>query len=228
MIRNARTGEVGEELLLRWKVAVTYPVTFSPLLFLSLARGTLLNPYASTPSHLRNIYQLACQSAGFNTSLEVVLHVCSPKRKPQGMSAIAASHWNLSDHVSILQGSFVAAFASSNLGDVSPNTKGPFCVNTGESCDNPQSTCPVGGVRMDYLIYTKLWWRRKIQARAANTEPCDGPFCMKKTSSGLFWMPFSETYRVLSSHRFLIIQPKSIFVSLQSLVLQSGAQILDG
>ncbi|KFP92367.1 Neutral ceramidase, partial [Apaloderma vittatum] len=46
------------------------------------------------------------------------------------------------------QGSFVAAFASSNLGDVSPNTKGPFCVNTGESCDNPQSTCPVGGAAM--------------------------------------------------------------------------------
>lgn len=44
------------------------------------------------------------------------------------------------------QGSFVAAFASSNLGDVSPNTRGPFCANTGESCDNPQSTCPVGGV----------------------------------------------------------------------------------
>lgn len=163
MIRNARTGEVGEELLLRWKVAVTSPVAFSPLLFLSLARGTLLNPCASPPSHLRNIYQLACQSAGFNTSLEVVLHVCSPKGKPQGMSAIAASHRNPSDHVSILQGSFVAAFASSNLGDVSPNTKGPFCVNTGESCDNPQSTCPVGGVRMDYSIYSKLWWRRKLR-----------------------------------------------------------------
>ncbi|XP_032047018.1 putative neutral ceramidase C [Aythya fuligula] len=46
------------------------------------------------------------------------------------------------------EGSFVAAFASSNLGDVSPNTKGPFCVNTGESCDNPQSTCPMGGAAM--------------------------------------------------------------------------------
>ncbi|XP_042674306.1 putative neutral ceramidase C isoform X1 [Centrocercus urophasianus] len=46
------------------------------------------------------------------------------------------------------EGSFVAAFASSNLGDVSPNTKGPFCINTGESCDNPQSTCPVGGASM--------------------------------------------------------------------------------
>ncbi|KFP14884.1 Neutral ceramidase, partial [Egretta garzetta] len=46
------------------------------------------------------------------------------------------------------EGSFVAAFASSNLGDVSPNTKGPFCVNTGDSCDNPQSSCPVGGAAM--------------------------------------------------------------------------------
>ncbi|NXE66187.1 ASAH2 ceramidase, partial [Calcarius ornatus] len=46
------------------------------------------------------------------------------------------------------EGSFVAAFASSNLGDVSPNTRGPFCANTGESCDNPQSTCPIGGATM--------------------------------------------------------------------------------
>uniref|UniRef100_A0A8C3MSL8 Neutral ceramidase n=1 Tax=Geospiza parvula TaxID=87175 RepID=A0A8C3MSL8_GEOPR len=46
------------------------------------------------------------------------------------------------------EGSFVAAFASSNLGDVSPNTRGPFCTNTGESCDNPQSTCPIGGAAM--------------------------------------------------------------------------------
>ncbi|XP_028619917.1 neutral ceramidase isoform X2 [Grammomys surdaster] len=43
------------------------------------------------------------------------------------------------------QGPFVAGFASSNLGDVSPNTLGPHCVNTGESCDNDKSTCPNGG-----------------------------------------------------------------------------------
>ncbi|XP_028915124.1 putative neutral ceramidase C [Ornithorhynchus anatinus] len=46
------------------------------------------------------------------------------------------------------QGPFVAAFASSNLGDVSPNTKGPHCINTGESCDNPNNACPVGGPDM--------------------------------------------------------------------------------
>jgi neutral ceramidase len=31
------------------------------------------------------------------------------------------------------KGSFVAAFASTNLGDVSPNTAGPRCLDTGES-----------------------------------------------------------------------------------------------
>ncbi|XP_040294244.1 neutral ceramidase [Bufo bufo] len=44
------------------------------------------------------------------------------------------------------EGSFVAAFASTNLGDVTPNTKGPHCINTGLPCDNPTSTCPEGGV----------------------------------------------------------------------------------
>lgn len=46
------------------------------------------------------------------------------------------------------QGPFVAAFASSNLGDVSPNTRGPRCTDTGESCDNANSTCPSGGSTM--------------------------------------------------------------------------------
>jgi len=29
----------------------------------------------------------------------------------------------------------VAAFASANLGDVSPNLKGPKCIDTGLDCD---------------------------------------------------------------------------------------------
>jgi neutral ceramidase len=39
------------------------------------------------------------------------------------------------------RGKFVAAFASSNLGDVSPNIRGPKCINTGEDCDALTSTC---------------------------------------------------------------------------------------
>lgn len=37
-------------------------------------------------------------------------------------------------------GSFVAAFASTNLGDVTPNTKGAFCRDSGLPCDS-HSTC---------------------------------------------------------------------------------------
>jgi len=38
-------------------------------------------------------------------------------------------------------GPFVAAFASTNLGDVSPNTAGPRCIDTGLPCDKLTSTC---------------------------------------------------------------------------------------
>jgi len=38
-------------------------------------------------------------------------------------------------------GPFVAAFPSTNLGDVSPNTAGPRCRDTGEICDAVHSTC---------------------------------------------------------------------------------------
>ncbi|XP_063992674.1 neutral ceramidase [Diachasmimorpha longicaudata] len=39
------------------------------------------------------------------------------------------------------KGKFVAAFASSNLGDVSPNTQGPKCEYSGKKCSE-QYTCP--------------------------------------------------------------------------------------
>ena len=38
-------------------------------------------------------------------------------------------------------GPFVAAFASTNLGDVSPNTNGAKCIDTGLDCDGTSSTC---------------------------------------------------------------------------------------
>ncbi|GAB0099781.1 Neutral ceramidase [Sergentomyia squamirostris] len=40
------------------------------------------------------------------------------------------------------KGDFVAAFASSNLGDSSPNIMGPKCEHTGEACDVLTSSCP--------------------------------------------------------------------------------------
>ncbi len=52
------------------------------------------------------------------------------------------------------QGGFVAGFSSSNLGDVSPNTRGPHCVNTGLPCDYLNSSCPVGGVNTHTHTHT--------------------------------------------------------------------------
>uniref|UniRef100_A0A8D8YI34 Neutral ceramidase n=2 Tax=Cacopsylla melanoneura TaxID=428564 RepID=A0A8D8YI34_9HEMI len=43
------------------------------------------------------------------------------------------------------KGKFVAAFASSNLGDVSPNIKGAKCVKTGTECHEVTSSCHVAG-----------------------------------------------------------------------------------
>lgn len=38
-------------------------------------------------------------------------------------------------------GPFVAGFSSTNLGDVSPNTNGAKCIDTGLPCDGTTSTC---------------------------------------------------------------------------------------
>lgn len=41
---------------------------------------------------------------------------------------------------------YVAAFAATNLGDVSPNTAGPKCRDTGLPCDGETSSCNVSSV----------------------------------------------------------------------------------
>ncbi|NXI72574.1 ASAH2 ceramidase, partial [Anseranas semipalmata] len=104
------------------------------------------------------------------------------------------------------EGSFVAAFASSNLGDVSPNTKGPFCINTGESCDNPQSTCPVGGAAMcmatgpgtdmfdsTRIIGQNIYLKAKDLYASASQE-VTGPL-----SSGHQWVNMSDVWVELNA-----------------------------
>ncbi|CAG0892813.1 unnamed protein product [Darwinula stevensoni] len=49
------------------------------------------------------------------------------------------------------KGSFVGGFASSNLGDVSPNIKGPRCIDTGEPCDPVTSAC--GGSNKNCIAF---------------------------------------------------------------------------
>uniref|UniRef100_A0A8D0KY80 Neutral ceramidase n=1 Tax=Strix occidentalis caurina TaxID=311401 RepID=A0A8D0KY80_STROC len=99
------------------------------------------------------------------------------------------------------EGSFVAAFASSNLGDVSPNTKGPFCVNTGESCDNPQSTCPVGGATMcmamgpgnDMFDSTRIIGQNiYLKARVKTCKPALGHSFAAGTIDGVGGLNFTQ------------------------------------
>ncbi|XP_011695702.1 PREDICTED: neutral ceramidase-like isoform X2 [Wasmannia auropunctata] len=47
----------------------------------------------------------------------------------------------MNNNAMVGKGEFVAAFASSNLGDVSPNTRGPKCEFSGKNCSD-QYTCP--------------------------------------------------------------------------------------
>lgn len=47
----------------------------------------------------------------------------------------------MNDNATAGKGEFVAAFASTNLGDVSPNTRGPRCEFSGKNCSD-QYTCP--------------------------------------------------------------------------------------
>lgn len=55
-------------------------------------------------------------------------------------SYLTEKHFN-GNHTLPGKGPFVAAFASTNLGDVSPNTNGARCIDTGEPCDFHTSTC---------------------------------------------------------------------------------------
>ncbi len=59
--------------------------------------------------------------------------------------------YKMNPHARPGKGNFVAAFASTNLGDVSPNTKGPKCIDTGKRCDGKQSTC--GGRNQNCIAF---------------------------------------------------------------------------
>jgi neutral ceramidase len=59
----------------------------------------------------------------------------------KGFAAYTVERAHNGDDVLPGNGDFVAAFVSTNLGDVSPNTKGPHCIDTGEPCDAYHSTC---------------------------------------------------------------------------------------
>jgi neutral ceramidase len=67
------------------------------------------------------------------------------------------------------KGPFVAAFANANLGDVSPNIKGPHCLDTGlpcsistSTCDGTNSNCIAFGPGKDMFESTKIIGERQF------------------------------------------------------------------
>ena len=69
------------------------------------------------------------------------------------------------------KGKFVGAFASANLGDVSPNIMGAKCEKSGNPCDTLTSTCPKGegpcfasGPGKDMFESTQIIGKRLFEA----------------------------------------------------------------
>ena len=77
-----------------------------------------------------------------------------------------------------VKGPFVAAFGSSNLGDVSPNLNGPKCIDTGLPCDFETSTCDgrnemcqADGPGADIFESTRIIGERQANMAQVETPP---------------------------------------------------------
>ncbi|GBG28585.1 Neutral ceramidase [Hondaea fermentalgiana] len=73
------------------------------------------------------------------TSMPNTNHLISGDNK--GYASQLFDAWYNGPEVLTGNGSFVSAFASTNLGDVSPNINGTFCSDSGEPCEELHSTC---------------------------------------------------------------------------------------
>lgn len=104
----------------------------------------------------------------------------------------------------MLQGPFVAAFASSNLGDVSPNIKGPKCQKTGLPCDINHSTCPTAkdlcvasGPGRDMFESTAIIANRLFKAAWVSSE---------ESNKCLSLVPMTQKVWEFRSENFLSLQ----------------------
>lgn len=100
---------------------------------------------------------------------------------------------------------FVAAFANSNLGDVSPNLKGPHCQDTGRPCDFVTSTCSDGTVKKcvaagpgrDMFESTKIIGQRQV----------DKATSLYRTATQKLTGP------IFSAHRFLDMSNQKVRIN---------------
>ncbi|OON20066.1 Neutral/alkaline nonlysosomal ceramidase [Opisthorchis viverrini] len=72
------------------------------------------------------------------TSMNMTNTLISSDNK--GLAALMFEE-RLNGHRNVGQGPFVGAFAQANEGDVSPNLRGPKCIDTGRPCDYVHGSC---------------------------------------------------------------------------------------
>lgn len=82
------------------------------------------------------------------------------------------------------KGKFVGAFASTNLGDVSPNIRGPKCQKSGNPCDGLTSRCPheegecvASGPGRDIFESTRIIATRLYEAAVVSIVMIMFPLC---------------------------------------------------
>lgn len=104
---------------------------------------------------------------------------------------------------------FVAAFGQTQEGDVSPNTRGSFCLDTGKPCDKATSTCPDSrgrprnelchaqgpGRKNDEKSTRVIGMRQYLKARELMTG---GEKVFADLQFGHSWVDFSKTTVVLT------------------------------
>ena len=99
----------------------------------STATAGTTGPVTTTPIGTINWFAVHC------TSMNNTNHLISGDNK--GYASFLFERAMNPPSTPAGHGAFVAAFAQSNLGDVSPNTRGPHCQDTGLPCDVKHSTC---------------------------------------------------------------------------------------
>ena len=102
------------------------------------------------------------------------------------------------------EGKYVAAFAATNLGDVSPNINGSFCMDTGLPCEMQHSTCngrnemcTGRGPGEDMIDSTRIIGERQYEAAekiyADATEELLGPVDMRHSWVDMTNLTFTST-----------------------------------
>lgn len=112
------------------------------------------------------------------------------------------------------KGPFVAAFAQANEGDVSPNTRGPRCIDTGLPCDAETSTCDgqnlkciAFGPGKDMFESTKIIGEKQYHKALNLFESAENPVSGPVGFAHQYVDMSSQTVRINDTHNGTTCKP---------------------